>query len=515
MIEELQIRWKAKLLFGWKHALLFAAYLFITILLTWLLYLAAEECHNCVTQNPLILNGSAYEDSHLETMTARLLFRIEAQPFNLVSFIIFLCAVIHTFLAPKFNIASIRLRQKNIDANRAIIDTFAVEFLRFMGEVEVIFGIWVIPLLVLMTISYNWSTSLHYLSHLDYIEPIFVVVIMALASSRPIVVLAEYCLKFIARLGGESVQAWWWCILTIGPLAGSLITEPGAMTISALLLGKQFYHLKPGKKLAYATLGLLFVNVSVGGVLTSFAAPPVLMVSKAWGWTTGFMFKTFGMKAFMGIFLSNLLYFLSFHKELRALEHRRRMLAEEVQEKPSEELATPFWIILTHIVFLVWIVLHSHYPVMFVGSFLIFIGFHQATLPYQNTLSLKTPILVGFFLAGLVVHGNLQAWWITPVLGNLGPETLMVMSTILTAFNDNAEITFLASLIPSFSETMKYVVVAGAVTGGGLTVIANAPNPLGQALLGDYFPEGIRPWRLMKAAFIPTLIVGLSFWLFQ
>lgn len=498
-----------------KSIILFILYVFIVICLTRLLYLAAEECFNCPEAGTLILSGSAYDDSHLTTTLDKLMFRISAQPFNLFSLIIFLCAIIHTFLAPKFHIISEIIRDRNIKKKKRIVDSFSVEFMRFMGEVEVIFGIWVIPLLIAMTLNYNWVTSLHYLSNLDYTEPVFVVVIMALASSRPIVSLAEDCLKFVAKLGGESVQAWWWCILTIGPLSGSLITEPGAMTISALLLGKQFFHLKPSRKLAYATLGLLFVNISVGGVFTNFAAPPVLMVSKAWGWTTGYMFENFGIKAVIGIIVSNILYFVAFRNELKALERKRRVLEEEEKEHPLVKHPIPFWISLTHITFLAWVVVHSHYPVMFIGSFLIFVGFHRATLPYQNNLTLKTPVLVGFFLAGLVVHGNLQAWWITPVLGNLSTATLMVMSTILTAFNDNAEITFLASLIPTFSEAMKYAVVAGAVTGGGLTVIANAPNPLGQALLGRYFPEGIRPANLFMAAAIPTVIVGLSFWLLR
>lgn len=504
-----------KLRENWKSVALFIVYLLIVITMTKVLHMVAEGCHDCEKIEPIILDGSGYHDSHMHSIKDQLIFRVKQQPFNLASFIIFLCAIMHTFLAPKFNMMSERIRNRNIEANLEIVDTFPVEVLRFMGEVEVIFGLWVIPLLMVMAMTYNWVTALDYISTLNYVEPTFVVVIMALASSRPIVRLAEECMKFIAGLGGESVQAWWLCILTIGPLSGSLITEPGAMTISALLLGKQIYLLKPSKRLCYATLGLLFVNISVGGVLTNFAAPPVLMVSKAWGWSTGYMLSNFGLKAVLGICLSNLLYFVVFRDELKALDHKKRLIAEKDQGLSMKEQPIPFWISLTHLIFLAWVVVHSHYPVMFIGSFLIFVGFHRATLPYQNNLSLKTPVLVGFFLAGLVVHGNLQAWWITPVLGNLGSGTLMIMSTILTAFNDNAEITFLASLIPNFTDLLKYAVVAGAVTGGGLTVIANAPNPLGQAVLGSYFDEGIRPTKLFLAAAIPTLIIGLCFWLLR
>jgi Putative Na+/H+ antiporter len=496
----------------WKSALLFFVYLAIVAVLTKLLYLASSECLHCEGDSALILSGTAYGDEGMSSVWKQLVHRVQVQPFNLVSLVIFICAIIHTFVAPKINLLSEKMRQRNVEKGLEVADTFGVEIMRFMGEVEVIFGLWIMPLLLAMTFSYDWNVALNYLSDLEYVEATFVVVVMAVASSRPIVNLAEQCMKFIARLGGESVHVWWFIILTLGPLSGSLITEPGAMTISALLLGKQFYCHKPSNKLAYATLGLLFVNISVGGVFTSFAAPPVLMVSKAWGWDTAFMFTNFGLKAVLGILISNVLYFFAFRGELNALEKRRRAAIEEkgVQDQKTEKM--PFWISLVHITFLAWIVVHSHFPVMFIGSFLIFIGFHRATLPYQNNLSLKTPMLVGFFLAGLVVHGSLQAWWITPILGNLSCEMLMMMSTILTAFNDNAEITFLASLIPTFDDAMKYAVVAGAVTGGGLTVIANAPNPLGQALLGQFFPEGIRPSRLFLAALVPTLIVGMAFW---
>lgn len=495
----------------WKSVLLFVVYVLIVAVLTRLLYLASSECLHC-KNTALTLSGTAYGDEHMSSVWQQLVHRVQVQPFNLVSLIIFGCAIAHTFIAPKINLLSERMRQRNVEKGLKVVDTFPVEIMRFMGEVEVIFGLWVMPLLIAMTFSYNWNVALNYLSDLEYTEASFVVVIMAVASSRPIVHLAEQCMKFIARLGGETVHIWWWSILTIGPLSGSLITEPGAMTISALLLGKQFFKYKPSRKLAYATLGLLFVNVSVGGVFTSFAAPPVLMVSKAWGWGTPFMFTTFGLKAVLGILVSNILYFFVFRGELNALEKQRRIQIEKEGGAKRKVERVPFWISLVHITFLAWIVVHSHFPVMFIGSFLIFVGFHRATLPYQNNLSLKTPILVGFFLAGLVVHGSLQAWWITPILGHLSCEMLMAMSTILTAFNDNAEITFLASLIPTFDEAMKYAVVAGAVTGGGLTVIANAPNPLGQALLGKFFPEGIRPSSLFLAALIPTIIVGMAFW---
>jgi Na+/H+ antiporter NhaD/arsenite permease-like protein len=176
------------------------------------------------------------------------------------------------------------------------------------------------------------------------------------------------------------------------------------------------------------------------------------------------------------------------------------------------EKPVPVWITLTHLGFLAFAVESEHYPPVFIGAFLFFLAFTKATAHHQSRVDLAPPMLVGFFLAGLVVHGGLQGWWISPVLQSLNEPSLFLGSALLTAFNDNAAITYLATLVPNFSEALKYAVVAGAVTGGGLTVIANAPNPAGQAILNRYFPDGVLPGGLLLGALLPTLVVGACFW---
>ena len=74
-----------------------------------------------------------------------------------------------------------------------------------------------------------------------------------------------------------------------------------------------------------------------------------------------------------------------------------------------------------------------------------------------------------------------------------------------------AMITLLATLVPNLSESMKIAVVEGAVTGGGLTVIANAPNPAGQALLSRFFSGGITPIGLFLGAIGPTIVAAIAF----
>ena len=170
---------------------------------------------------------------------------------------------------------------------------------------------------------------------------------------------------------------------------------------------------------------------------------------------------------------------------------------------------------LVHVVFMGWTIINAHHPELFVPGLLFFIGFAEVTADYQNRIDLKAPMLVGFFLAGLVTHGGVQGWWIEPVLGSLAELPLALTATVLTSFNDNAAITYLSTLVPGFTDGLKYAVVAGAVTGGGLTVIANAPNPAGQAILKGYFDNGVSPIGLLKAALVPTVILFAMFMLLR
>ena len=455
----------------------------------------------------------SYGDAHLTTVGEVLKNRVEKEPFNLVATLLFLGAVTHTFLTHKFRhrahvIEDRHKAQHAGDAGTAPVSKTA-RLLHFLGEVEAVFGIWVIPLCVWMILEKGAETTIGYLSYrVHYTEPIFVVVIMAISGTRPVLQLAEALMQKVASLGRSRVVAWWFTILTLGPLLGSLITEPAAMTISASLLVRQFYRLKPPPSLAYATLGLLFVNVSVGGTLTHFAAPPVLMVAGKWGWDTPFMLSHFGWITVTGVVICNVLYFLAFRRYFAGLQGAHDALG---CDRASDAVPIPLWVTAGHLLFMVAAVMSAHYPVLLVGSLLFFLAFSEITQDYQGVFQLRSPILVGFFLAGLVIHGGLQQWWIGPVLGSLSEMPLRFGAIVLTAFNDNAAITYLASQVPDLSDTMKYAVVEGAVIGGGLTVIANAPNPAGQSILSRYFKDGISPLGLLLGALVPTLIFTVLF----
>jgi len=450
-----------------------------------------------------------------------LLARIQAEPFNLVATSIFVLAITHTFLAGKIqhlahvverrHARRLKTAERGSDADedgRPDEVSFAGKALHFLGEIEAIFGIWAVVLGIAIVWAKGADAAINYVAHtVNYTEAMFVVVVMSIAATRPVLTLAERALRGVASLGSGRPVAWWLAILILAPLFGSFITEPAAMTIAALLLGRQFYELKPSLRLKYATLGLLFVNISVGGTLTHFAAPPVLMVATPWKWGFSFMLTHFGWKAAVGIVVATGLYFAMFRRELLALKTGSAGGAKSKRAAP----AIPSWVTLGHLVFLGFAVWMAHYPALFIGGFLFFVAFMQATEHHQTKLDLRGPLLVGFFLAGLVVHGGLQGWWIEPVLKSLGETPVFFGATILTAFNDNAAITYLATLVPGFTDGMKYAVVAGAVTGGGLTVIANAPNPAGQTILKRYFPEGISPGGLLLGALLPTAVMGLCF----
>jgi hypothetical protein len=241
----------------------------------------------------------------------------------------------------------------------------------------------------------------------------------------------------------------------------------------------------------------------------------VLIVAQTWSWDTSFMLSHFGWRAVTAILASTLVYFFLFRRELIALGARPAPPdVEEPEDRArvsSALVPVPAWITIVHMGFMAWTVLTAHYPALFVGGFLVFLGFVKATAPCQSHVELKGPLLVGFFLAGLVIHGGLQGWWIAPLLGRLSETPLFFSATLLTAFNDNALITFLATLVPNLGDHLKVAVVEGAVTGGGLTVIANAPNPAGQALLNRFFGGAILPIGLLLGALVPTIIASIAF----
>lgn len=443
-------------------------------------------------KNPIILQ--------LEDLTYR--------PINGIALILFVLAILHTLSIRKIHQFAVKLNGSSKNPKSPWI-----QFLFFLSEVEIIFALWAVPLFFAIVTLHGWQIALDYINTRDYTESLFVVIILSLTATRPILHLAEKLIHNTAKLFGGSLSAWWLVLLTLGPLLGSFITEIGAMALCALLLSKQFYEYRPSSKLAYATLGLLFVNISIGGVLTNFASPAVLILSHCWGWSSSDMFIHFGWKAAFGILVSNLLYWACFRKEFRRLSQKKKTL-EITQKETNSETKIPSWILLIHVVFIGLIVLVSHYPALVLALYLFFLGFHQATKHHQYPIRIMRPMLVGLFLAGLVIHGGLQGWWVVHLLYNLSANAVLGMTILLAGFNDNAAISYLTTLIPDWGPLYQYAIFTGVVAGGGLTVIANAPNPAGYTILNPHFSGGIRPLKLFLAALAPTLVLYATFYLF-
>lgn len=414
---------------------------------------------------------------------------------DFIAAIIFALALIHTFAAKTFE------RLANHYPKHAGL-------LHFFGEVEVVFGLWAFVLIIAMAFVVGGNDAVKYAESRHYTEPLFVFVVMVVAASRPVLESIEALVLLIARIAPvQSAVAQVWLGLALVPLIGSLITEPAAMTLAALMLLPQIFHQGMPEKLKYLALGVLFVNISIGGTLSSFAAPPVLMVAATWQWDSTFMITHFGWKAAIAVIVNATFMTILLRKHI----HIAGKGADEGVAETAQ-LKAPLLVKIIHLSFLAATVAFAHHPVIFLGLFLLFLGFTQAYPQFQSALVLKQGLLVGFFLAGLVVLGGMQQWWLQPIVAILQPIALFFAAIGLTAITDNAALTYLGSTIEGMSDAAKYMLVAGAVAGGGLTVIANAPNPAGVALLKSGFEdESIGMAGLLLGAAIPTIVAAAAF----
>jgi hypothetical protein len=389
-------------------------------------------------------------------------------------------------------------------SHRFPADSFGANLFHILGEVEVVFGVWAAIFFILMCFTESFGSAVGYMESRNYSEPLFVFVIMAVSATKPILWMARALIETVSKVIPlpRSIAFYLSCLI-VGPLLGSFITEPAAMTVTALILLDRLFKRDVSTALKYATLALLFVNVSIGGLLTPYAAPPVLMVATTWKWDIAFMLQHFGWKSVVALFLTTGLTAFRFRHEIMRLTP---VGSTGLQPPPPAALTA------LHLLFLIAIVLMAHHPVIFFGLFLFFLGVFQASERHQGRLQLKESFLVAFFLGGLVVLGGMQSWWLTPLLSRLDSDLLYLGTIGLTAVTDNAALTFLGAQVPTLAEASRYTLVAGAVVGGGLTVIANAPNPAGFGILSDSFGEdGIHPLKLFTNALIPTVIAGLCF----
>ncbi|WP_323595505.1 putative Na+/H+ antiporter [Aliarcobacter butzleri] len=410
---------------------------------------------------------------------------------QIIAAVIFALAIIHIFSVKYFEHLAHRSTKHS-------------GLFHLLGEIEVVFGAWALILILFMFILSGKQATVDYMNSRSYIEAMFVFVIMIIAATRPILqTVVLFVKKLSTIIPTKGATGFYFVVMFFIPILGSIITEPASMTLAALILSDKLFSQEISKKFRYATLGTLFVNVSIGGTLTNFAAPPILMVAGTWDWSTTFMFTTFGWKSMIAIFISTNLMILIFYKELVNIKIRTTV---------SDRENIPFGIILTHYLFLFLVVFFGHYPAIFMSIFLLFLGITHAYQQYQDRLMLREGLLVAFFLGGLVILGGQQQWWLQDLIMKMSDLQAFFAAITVGSVTDNAAITYLGSLVEGLTDEFKYALVAGAVCGGGLTVIANAPNPAGVTILKSHFEDStIDPWYLFLGALVPTIISALCF----
>jgi hypothetical protein len=428
---------------------------------------------------------------------------LEPTTIELIACVLFGLAILHTFSVKRFEHMAHKYPEGSIGENAY----------HFLGEVEVVFGLWAGVFIMTMAGLKGMAEPIAYMEgnldgySVNYTEPAFVFAIMAMAATRPVIDLAGSMIQFVAKLLPLSNGVSFFVVaLILGPLLGSFITEPAAMTVTALILKRRYYDQGMTKKFMYATIGVLFVNISVGGTLTHFAAPPVLMVAHTWDWDMVHMARHFGWKSAVGVVVNAVALTAMFKGELQNMDG-------EAEAQTEERSPAPAWLVAIHVIFMALVVFNAHHMVVFLGLFLFFLGIVDVTMEHQDRLQLREALLVGFFLAGLVTLGGFQKWWLQPLIEQLDSLPLFLGATGLTAITDNAALTYLGSLVDGLKDADKYALVAGAVAGGGLTVIANAPNPAGFGILkGSFGDEGISPLGLLTGALAPTAVVMACLW---
>lgn len=421
---------------------------------------------------------------------------------ELLGTIIFGLAVIHTFMVGKILSWSHRYPKDSLISN----------LLHLFAEIEAVFAIWASLFMVIYIALDGWKAAITYQNSLNFLEPFFIFAIMVVCSTRPILTAARHGIRFLSLI----VQRFFrtpviltdlFVTLVVGPLAGSLITEPAAMTVTAFMLNSML--LKESNKLIYGLIAVLFVNVSIGGSLTSFAAPPILMVAGKWGWDISYVFGHFGWKSAIAVILNAIGLLLFFKKDFI----QNCISLQDVENRLGKShSAIPGLVIVIHLLFLAGIVATSHHQNAFLGILLMFLGVASVTQRYHDALRLKESLLVSMFLGGIIQFGAFQKWWLAPLLSRMSDAILFKGAIALTAVTDNAALTYLGSQVENLTVSSQYALVAGAIAGGGLTIIANAPNAAGYSILSHKFPGGIKPLKLLIAALLPTVVAVICLW---
>lgn len=424
--------------------------------------------------------------------------------------LLFFFSIVHTFLTPWFyNRFQICQHRKTIFPERWKKYLWLSECYRLLGKVEIVFILWAVPLFLLFLCTEGYKMTISYFNSRNYIFSLFIIIMLILLESRPIVYLSERIFSSIAKIGKQSPRCWWWTLMIATPLSSVLLKETGAMIIATALLARNFYKFSPSTRFAYATMGLLFSNISLGGLTTGLSSRALFIILPSVKWGNGFILKYFCWKAIIAMLVSTTVYYLIFRKEFARFP-------KLVTGSSSVKEHIPKWIICVHILLICAVILARFVPLLMVAILMFYLGFQKFTIFYQRPIRIGKACFVGLFYAGLVIFGELQEWWVLELMHRMSDFGYMMTSYVLSIFLDNALVNYLVHNLPVATDCFLYLVIAGCMSAGGLTIISNIPNIVGYLALRPFFPSSSFSlgW-LFLFALGPSIIAVMTFWILK
>src|SRR3990167_4582992 len=109
---------------------------------------------------------------------------------EIVATVLFAAAVLHTFLTDRFRHFARRFPEGSVGEN----------FFHLLGEVEVVFGLWAVILVLAVAALLDGQSAVIYLEGLNFTEPLFVFAIMVVAATRPVIYASRRLIALAARL---------------------------------------------------------------------------------------------------------------------------------------------------------------------------------------------------------------------------------------------------------------------------------------------------------------------------
>ncbi|AAP05554.1 putative Na+/H+ antiporter [Chlamydia caviae] len=421
--------------------------------------------------------------------------------------LLFFFSILHTFLTPwLFGRCQLYQHKKMVFPERWKKYLWLSEFYRLISRVELVFVLWAAPLFLWFLYSEGYRVTMSYFNSRNYVFSLFIVIMLILLESRPIVYFSECIFSNIAKIGRQSPRCWWWTLMIAAPLSGALLKETGAMIIAATLLVRNFYKFSPSPRFAYATMGLLFSNISIGGLTSALSSRALFIILPSVKWNNSFILKYFCWKSIIAILLSTTIYYLIFRKEFNNFPKvviNPSMMNERV----------PKWIIFVHIILVGSVILARSVPLLMAAIFLFYLGFQKFTIFYQHSINISKVCFVGLFYAGLVIFGELQEWWVLELMHRMSDFGYIITSYTLSIFLDNALVNYLVHNLPVATDCFLYLVIAGCMSAGGLTIVSNMPNIVGYLILRPSFPSSsLSLGWLFLFALGPSIISLMTFW---